>query len=342
MTKVHSPEIGVTVSCTWLQGLGGELRPRVTVTRTKFSPHLPTYLFYVIGALPEPSKLSGLPLVSAGLPLVSAGIPLPSSETPVVSSSAGNRSATGLIDSLAGGKAATSFSASALTNMLPMIGPVPTKSNNGVYIGEGLPPVPKKVADKITNWEFVDMWELLPEHWVARTLDEPGSSQRSATLQKRRQVTKIHSWVQCFAMYISVMTRTHPEAVPELLAYMIGIVRASQDFEGLAWLSYDTAFRRQAAATGNRRWSRLNPSMFSTCFTTAARSSSRCEWCLSSTHESKECPTVPNQDPDLGSRMKMLEAAILALTNPNTGATNRDECRLVEAEMAKPHLPAVQ
>ena len=45
---------------------------------------------------------------------------------------------------------------------------VPTKgelpeSKEGVYVGEGLPPVPLKVAKKIRRGEFVEMEELLPE-----------------------------------------------------------------------------------------------------------------------------------------------------------------------------------
>lgn len=59
---------------------------------------------------------------------------------------------------------------------------------------------------------------------MARTLDEPCSSQRSVSCQKRQQVTKIHSWVQCFAMYTSIMARIHPEEVQELLAYGVSIM----------------------------------------------------------------------------------------------------------------------
>lgn len=34
------------------------------------------------------------------------------------------------------------------------------------------------------------------------------------------------------------------------MAYMVNIIRASQEFEGATWAAYDAAFRRQAAATG--------------------------------------------------------------------------------------------
>ena len=53
-------------------------------------------------------------------------------------------------------------------------------------------------------------------------------------------------------MYTSVMSTAHPQAVPELLAYLIFILRASQDFGGVAWVTYDAAFRQQASIMGNQ------------------------------------------------------------------------------------------
>ena len=62
-----------------------------------------------------------------------------------------------------------------------------------------------------------------------------------------------------------------PNRVPEMMAYMIQIIRASQEYEGLAWFAYDEAYRRQAAITQHYEWSRINPSIFSVCFTGRAR-----------------------------------------------------------------------
>ncbi len=88
-----------------------------------------------------------------------------------------------------------------------------------------------------------------------------------------------------FNAYVGVLAGGNPEAVPELMAYLINIMRVSQDFGGMAWVNYDLAFRRQAASTGNRQWSRVNPSLYSICFAGAARASKRCDLCLSLTHE---------------------------------------------------------
>ena len=58
------------------------------------------------------------------------------------------------------------------------------------------------------------------------------------------------------------MAGKYPEWVPESMAYMIHIIKASQEYEGLAWFMYDKAHRRQAA-TGFTEWSKINPSIFS-------------------------------------------------------------------------------
>jgi len=109
------------------------------------------------------------------------------------------------------------------------------------------------------------MGELLPEFW---SLPKDEDSAKSAAPARRsRKVTDIFSWLQCYATYASVLGPQYPEAIPELLAYMASIIRVSQDYSGLAWVRYDAAFRRQAALTGNRRWSQINATIYTVCFT---------------------------------------------------------------------------
>ena len=42
----------------------------------------------------------------------------------------------------------------------------PGRYSQGVYVGEGLPPVPLKIAAKIQRGELVDMGKFLPEFWA--------------------------------------------------------------------------------------------------------------------------------------------------------------------------------
>ena len=194
----------------------------------------------------------------------------------------------------------------------------------GIYMGEGLPPVAEKVADKIRAWKFVDMAELLPEPWGAPPLMQEGSLASQQLRKQKKKVTDIVTWLECFAMYVGVMAGAHPKSVPELMAYMITILRASQDFEDPAWITYDLAFRRQAAATNNRQWSRLNPTLYSICTAGKARKNTRCELCLNSDHTTKECVSLADSDPDMGMRVKAIESVVLAMSgHTNTGTGNQ-------------------
>ena len=226
---------------------------------------------------------------------------------------------------------------SVLCNLLPRLGQASESSlTAGIYVGEGLLPVPAKLAEKITRWEFVDMAELLPECWSSfgpkESVSTPGT--RFGGYRRRRAVTDIATWVQCFATYVSVMSTPHPQAVPELLAYLIFVLRASQDFGGIAWVTYDAAFRRQAFITGSRQWSKVNPSLYSICFSGVARTGQRCELCLSLSHPTRDCTMVNDPDPDVSARLRTLESAVLAFTShpsPQQGliprARSPDICR---------------
>ena len=98
-----------------------------------------------------------------------------------------------------------------------------------------------------------------------------------------------------------------------LLAYMSSIIRVSQDYTRLAW-GYDAAFRRQAALTGNRRWSQINATIYTVCFTGNAQVKPRCELCLGTTHCSRERALWGDADPEMQTRAKAIEAAVLALS----------------------------
>jgi len=76
------------------------------------------------------------------------------------------------------------------------------------------------------------MAELLPE---VQFLDgRPGG--------KRPTVTDILPWVQCFGIYALVLAPSYPEAVPELLEYMLEIVGQAKRFRGKTWVLYDATF----------------------------------------------------------------------------------------------------
>ena len=96
----------------------------------------------------------------------------------------------------------------------------------GAFMGEGLSPVPGCLAELIRNWEFIEMFELLPELLADQKARE---SMEKHPHQARgcKQVQDIGAWLQCFAVFVGVVANSSPEAVPRLMAYMISIIRAT-------------------------------------------------------------------------------------------------------------------
>ncbi len=198
-----------------------------------------------------------------------------------------------------------------------------------MIFGEGLPPVPLKLAEKIRRWEFIEMAEPLPEHWGQVPGGKPDDEQggQRPPSRRKRKVTDIVSWSQWFAIYVRILAGTSPRSVPELLAYMVHMLQVSQDFGGLAWINYDRAFRRQAASTGNRLWSRINPSLYSICLSGVARVSKRCELCFGLTHDMKDCALSGDGDPDVGACLKAIESAVLALISARPSQPAKPQSR---------------
>ena len=123
----------------------------------------------------------------------------------------------------------------------------------------------------------------------------------------------IFTWIHCYTLYVSVLASRYQGVVPEPMAYLVTITCASQDFSGLAWVRYDAAFRHQAAITGNRKWSQINPSLYSICFMGCAQALKHCELCLSSTRITNRCVLAADPDPELPARLKAVESAVVSL-----------------------------
>ena len=188
----------------------------------------------------------------------------------------------------------------------------------GTHIGDGLPPVPAKLVAKICRHEFVEMHELLPEFWQ----DQKGEGKTTTKAKKR--ALELTVWLQCFALYVGVLAPRFPLEVPELMAYMIAIIRAAQEYEGPSWAAYDAAYRRQAEAQGLTKWSQINPSLYAICFTGKAKKVDRCDRCLSATHKAEDCSLTAEDDPDVAKRLKAIESAVMALTSPPPAKKTRE------------------
>lgn len=62
------------------------------------------------------------------------------------------------------------------------IRPTAQHTDGGVYVGEGLPPIPQRVAKRIVKGDFVEMEELLPELWPAAHQESEGMVKKNRRL----------------------------------------------------------------------------------------------------------------------------------------------------------------
>ena len=199
--------------------------------------------------------------------------------------------AAGCLDSLASAAMAQlpstqqSGSAQALAPQ-PPAQPTPTLSIPGFSA------VPAKVVRKIVALEFVDMWELLPETW---RLDSAVSNCCHDRRPRRGLITDISLWTECFTTLAAVLSVRYPDKAPQLMAYLRTIIRASRNFEGAAWATYDMAFRRQAANRRSLDWGMTDPVLYNEAFTGRAKAIPRCKYCLSDSHASHDCTYAPEE-----------------------------------------------
>ncbi len=179
----------------------------------------------------------------------------------------------------------------------PLIQRIPTKelpqstTTAAIIVSRSLPPVPGKLATKIWQEEYIDLDGLLPTRLGAPepTLGDliAGDKQH----KEKRGISCIQEWVTCFNTFMAVLALRKPERVVDLLAYSSLIVKASMDFEGNSWFTYDKFFRKQAAAEPARygTWGEVEPSMWTQHFGRAI-AKPMCKECGQSGHQTCQPP----------------------------------------------------
>lgn len=125
-----------------------------------------------------------------------------------------------------------------------------------ILISGGLPPVPAKLVAKIQEGSFVEMAELLTD-----TLIKPHYGAEDSTVSsqhKPKEVANIMDWIQCFGVFIAVVSLKEPHRIPDLIGYQNLIVQSSFDSQEGRWIIYDRRFRLKASATTIPQWSSID------------------------------------------------------------------------------------
>ena len=103
------------------------------------------------------------------------------------------------------------------------------------------------------------------------------------------------TWVQCFGLLTAVVAKQTPERVPDLMAYLAIVTKASQKYKWPSRLIYDQNFRMDAAA---QSLSKVDPSTYAQCFTWQSLTLENwCTLCQSLDNSSLRCPLRPPKRP---------------------------------------------
>ena len=134
-----------------------------------------------------------------------------------------------------------------------------------ILISDGLPPVPARLVKRIKQGIFVEMSELLPDHLGSADANVE-KEDRHTNKTKLNEVNNIIDWIQCFGIYIAVLSRSTPERVADLVGYQSLIISASHYQRAGRWVVYDRRFRLKASAANIKIWSAIDITIWNMVF----------------------------------------------------------------------------
>ncbi len=220
--------------------------------------------------------------------------------------------------------------------------PAPPQSPT-LVVAPGLPALRRGLVEVILAGQYVDLTELPP----ARGYTKPTSAllegqlillQPGETIQAKRLIPDLATWVQCYTIYTAVMLTRFPEKATSLLAYAGLIAKLSRKFRWPSWVIYDTAFRQEVADAGRTDWAKIDASLHAQCFSGMATTSEGwCSLCKSLDHVRASCPLQPQTtpvkrtaqhlSPFQGGAKRFREGAPICLSfNKNEGSCSFPRC----------------
>ncbi|XP_078515018.1 uncharacterized protein LOC144773772 [Lissotriton helveticus] len=112
--------------------------------------------------------------------------------------------------------------------------------------------VPLEMREKIHIGEFVNVFKLINTGVVP---SRPKTTKESEFKPKTEWVEwSLRNWVTWFSIYAAILTEKTPALAPQLFGYMSLIHGAASEFQGSAWMQYDTKFRQMKAVRPEIAW----------------------------------------------------------------------------------------
>ena len=188
-----------------------------------------------------------------------------------------------------------------------------------ILICNSLPPVPPRLVKRVEDGLFVEMFELLPER--LNSADFNAGDLAPGIKNKPPEVSNIIDWIQCFGLYIAIISRTQPTRIADMIGYQSLIIRASQDCQEGCWVIYDRRFRLKASASPVKEWSAIDVTIWNLAFPERASRNRQRDGPQSGT------PSFTNYRP-LRSRQPLPKSQPICLDwNDNPNGCTRTFCR---------------
>ena len=133
-----------------------------------------------------------------------------------------------------------------------------------VLISDGIPPVPLRLLKQVEQGLFVEMAEVHPNYLDSVELNmgyQPTGSHKQVP-----EISDIVDWIQCFGIYMAIISRSKPKRIADLIGYQSIIIGASQLGHEGRWILYDCRFRLKASASRTRQWSTIDITIWNMAF----------------------------------------------------------------------------
>ena len=121
-------------------------------------------------------------------------------------------------------------------------------------VGPGYAPILGKLLAKITSGAFVELAE--PHTYLDGKLLVAPAKKRVV------EITDILTWIQAFTIYQWIFCSTYPSRWQDTTQYKLLILQMACQFPRPAWLNYDMAFSKDAAAYFLTNWSQMNLNLY--------------------------------------------------------------------------------
>ena len=134
-------------------------------------------------------------------------------------------------------------------------------------VGPRYSTIPEKLVTKIRMGQFIDLADLLARNLKAQETEPQtyldGKHLVTSSKKQIQEITDIVTWVEAFTVYPWILCSADPSRWQDMTQYKLLILNTSHQFPGKAWLHYDIAFSKYAAASGLVDWSPMNLDLIS-------------------------------------------------------------------------------